>query len=105
MKSLGLGSSSFSTSNVSLDYTISKKEKSSNSNYLFLRNRHSRVSLTLEFKAPKYPRVEVIKVLAYYVPLDYTILKKEKILNSDSWFLRNYNNRVNLTLICMFMSP
>jgi hypothetical protein len=76
MKSLGLGSSSFSTSNVSLDYTISKKEKFSNSNFLFLRNQHTRVSLTLEFKGPKYPWVEVINFLAYFVPLDYTILKK-----------------------------
>jgi len=47
------------------------------------------VSLTLEFKAPKYPRVEVINFLAKYVPLEYTILKKEKILNSNDWFLRN----------------
>jgi len=46
------------------------------------------VSLTLEFKAPKYPRVEVINFLAKYVPLDYTILKKEKKLKND-WFLRN----------------
>ncbi len=69
-----------------------------------MRNQHTRVSLTLELKAPKYPRVEVIKILAYYVPLDYNILKKEKILNSDSLFLRNYNNRVNLTLNFMPIS-
>jgi hypothetical protein len=47
------------------------------------------VSLTLEFKASKYPRVEVINFLAKFVPLDYTILKKEKFLNSNDWFLRN----------------
>ncbi len=89
MKTLGLGSSSFFTSNVPLDYTISKKEKNLNSNNLFLRNQHTWVSMTLEFKAPKYPRVEVINFLAKYDPLDYTILKKEKFLNSNDWFLRN----------------